>query len=147
MALTDFITRATKVFDPSENRVYVADVLLDGVTSITIDTVESYKVVEGTSSIYTTPIKTHSNTVKTTVSILPTAYCQNQLWQLKRHIDLNGGMFEMSVQSNGFLVLSGVSWFTSTPSYSLTTDPADLTWSFCTTLSTDSTEIVFSSLT
>jgi hypothetical protein len=146
MPLSDFITRATKTFDPSKNQVDLAGITLDGVTSITIDTVEAYKVIEGTHSSYTTPIKTNANTVKTTVTVLPTADSNNKLWQLKRYVDTNGGMFEMSVQSNGFLVMSGVSWFTSTPSYSLSFEPNDLTWSFCTKLSTDTTEIVFSTL-
>jgi hypothetical protein len=146
MALRDFITKATKVFDPSENRIDIAGITLDGVTSITVDTVEAYKVIEGTHASYTTPIKTTNNTVKTTVTLLPTATCHNQLWQLKRYIDTNGGMFEMSAQSNGYLIMSGVSWFVSTPSYSLSAEPNDLTWSFCTKLSTDTTEIVFSTL-
>ena len=144
MALVDFITRSTKVFDPSQNRIFVANLLLDGVTSITVDTVEDYKVVEGTHPDYATPVKTNSNIVKISVSLLPTADCNNKLRLLKSYIDVSGGMFEIAVHMNGFLILSGASWFTSTPAYSLTAEPSDLTWTFSTKLSTDTTEIVYS---
>jgi len=147
MALVDYLQRKTKVFNPSDNTIKIAGITLDGVTSISVGTMEEYKVVEGVSNIYSVPVKTHNSVIKTEVSILPTANCNNQLWELKNYIAVNGGMFNIEVFSNGFMVMSGVSWFVSTPSYNLSNDPQDLQWVFNTNLATDVTTVVFSETT
>jgi hypothetical protein len=147
MALVDYLKRKTKVFNASDNSITVAGITLDGVMSISVGTLEEYKVVDGVSSIYSVPVKMHNNVIKTEVVILPTANCNNQLWELRNYIAANGGMFNIEVVSNGYIVLSGVSWFVSTPSYNLSSEPQDLLWVFNTNLATDISSVVFSETT
>jgi len=147
MALVDYLKRKTKVFNASDNSITVAGITLDGVMSISVGTLEEYKVVDGVSSIYSVPVKMHNNVIKTEVVILPTANCNNQLWELRNYIAANGGMFNIEVVSNGYIVLSGVSWFVSTPSYNLSSEPQDLLWAFNTNLATDISSVVFSETT
>lgn len=131
MAIMDFLKKSsTLVYDPSENSISVAGLVLDGVTGIDVKYEDITKVVYGTHGSYTTIVKQNPKSAVVTVSLLPVARCLLDLKRLSDHTKTVGGFFEIIVVKNKVIEAQGKSWIIKFPDQSITQDGADVSYQF-----------------
>lgn len=131
MSIFDFLKKSgTLVYDPSENSISVAGLVLDSVTSIDVKYEDITKVVYGTHGSYTTIIKQNPKCAIVTVNLLPVARCLLDLKRLSDHTRNSGGFFEILVIKNKVIEAQGKSWVTKIPDQSITQEGADVSYQF-----------------
>lgn len=130
MAVIDFLKKATRVYDPSQNSVSIARLDVVGVTKVSIDYQPHYRLMNGTSPIYNAVVKEHLKPTRVSVSLLQTSDSVNKLYQLETHIRNNGGTFEIQVIKSGKVVLLGNAIFEQMPNESLEETASDMTFTF-----------------
>lgn len=130
MAVIDLLKKATRVYDPSQNRVVIAQLEMVGATKISIDYQASYRLVNGTSSVYNAVVRENIKPARVSVSILQTSDSVNKLYQLENHVRTNGGTFEIQVVKSGKPILVGNAMFEQLPNESLEENATDMTFTF-----------------
>lgn len=131
MSIMDFLKKnSTLVYDPSENSISVAGLVLDSVTGIDIKYEDITKVIYGTHGSYTTVVKQNPKCAVVTVSLLPVARCLLDLKRLSDHTRTVGGFFEIIVVKNKIIEAQGKSWITKFPDQSITQDGSDVSYQF-----------------
>lgn len=131
MSIMDFLKKnSTLVYDPSENSISVAGLVLDSVTGIDIKYEDITKVIYGTHGSYTTVVKQNPKCAVVTVSLLPVARCLLDLKRLSDHTRTVGGFFEIIVVKNKVIEVQGKSWITKFPDQSITQDGSDVSYQF-----------------
>lgn len=131
MAIIDFLKKSsTLVYDPSENSISVAGLVLDSVTSIDIKYEDITKVIYGTHGSYTTIVKQNPKCAIVTVSMLPVARCLLDLKRLSDHTKTVGGFFETIVIKNKVIEAQGKSWITKFPDQLITQEGVDVSYQF-----------------
>ncbi len=128
--LLDILKKPTQVYDPSKNLVTVGGMDLIGVTDIKIDYPPTTRVIQGTSSTYNCFIRETVRPAKLVVSILNTSPSVERLYQLHQYLQVNLGLFEVTVAKNGQVVLIANSSFESLPNDDIGVDAADLKFTF-----------------
>jgi len=147
MAVIDFLKKATRVYDPSQNKIFIAQLEILGATSISVAYQPHYRLMNGTSPIYNAVVKEHLKPARVSVSLLQTSDSVGKLYQLENHIRNNGGTFEIQVVKSGKPILIGNAIFEQMPNESLEETASDMTFTFIcdfavydTALTNDSTE-------
>lgn len=130
MAVIDILKKATRVYDPSQNSIIIAQAIMLGVTKITVDYQPHYRLMNGTSPIYNTVVKEHLKPARVSVSLLQTSDSVNKLYQLENHIRNNGGTFEIQVVKSGKPIMIGNAIFEQMPNESLEETASDMTFTF-----------------
>ena len=131
MAILDFLKKSgTLVYDPSENSISVAGLVLDGVTNIDIKYEDITKVIYGTHGSYNTVVKVNPKCAVVTVSLLPVARCLLDLKRLSDYTKTSGGFFEILIIKNKEIEAQGKSWITKFPDQSITQDGAEVSYQF-----------------
>lgn len=130
MAVIDFLKKATRVYDPSQNKIIIAQLEMVGATKISVDYQASYRLVNGTSSVYNAVVKEHIKPARVSVTLLQTSNSVNKLYQLENHVRNQGGTFEIQVVKSGKPILIGNAMFEQLPNESLEETASDMTFTF-----------------
>lgn len=130
MAVIDFLKKATRVYDPSQNKIIIAQLEMVGATKISVDYQASYRLVNGTSSVYNAVVKEHIKPARVSVTLLQTSDSVNKLYQLENHVRNQGGTFEIQVVKSGKPILIGNAMFEQLPDESLEETASDMTFTF-----------------
>ena len=147
MAVIDILKKATRVYDPSQNKVFIAELEMTGATRIIVDYQPRYRLVNGTSSIYNAVVKENLKPATVSVSLLQTSGSVQKLYQLEDHIRNNGGTFRIDVIKSGKPVLIGNAMFASLPNESLEENASDMTFTFICDFAVYDTAVVNDSTT
>lgn len=99
------ITRKTKIYDASKNKVYIHDVLLDGITNLEISADVISRQELGVDSQYYCYYEAFDN-VTLSVDVLPTARCIDMLKMLEIAQRKNKGWVSIKVYDNGNFINS-----------------------------------------
>ena len=130
MAVIDFLKKATRVYDPSQNKIIIAQLEMVGATKISVDYQASYRLVNGTSSVYNAVVKENIKPARVSVTLLQTSDSVNKLYQLENHVRNQGGTFEIQVVKSGKPILIGNAMFEQLPNESLEETASDITFTF-----------------
>ena len=130
MAVIDLLKKATRVYDPSQNRIFIAQLEMTGATRISVEYQPRYRMMNGTNAIYNCAVKEHLKTAKVSVSFLQTSDSVNKLYQLENHVRTNGGTFELQVIKSGKPVILANAMFENLPNESLEETASDMTFTF-----------------
>lgn len=123
------LNRRTKVYDASKNKINVAGVQLDGVTSATLGAETITKAEQGTSKFYYAFYELDE--IRTlTVNLLPTAKCIDVLEGLAFAQNKKKGYFTITVIENGVPVDVYKAHIISTPSRTMQLEADERTFVF-----------------
>ena len=101
--LKGIINRKVKTYDASKNRINVAGMYLDGVTSATLSSQSRTNTDVGVDEQYQATYDTFT-TQTLSVSLLPETYCYKKLQELDFKCQLHQAQFTISVEENGQII-------------------------------------------
>lgn len=127
--LNDFVTRSTKVYDASQNRIIVSGLTLDGVVSATISAQTTGVVPEAVDEAYFGFYDTWGNMVLQ-VELLPTAKAVDALQGLHRSQAKYKGYCGITLTENGSLIGSFKGFITQLPSVNMKGEADNRTFEF-----------------
>lgn len=127
--LNDFVTRSTKVYDASQNRIVVSGLTLDGVVTATISAQTTGIVPEAVDEAYFGFYDTWSSMVLQ-VELLPTAKAVDALQGLHRSQAKYKGYCGITLTENGALIGSFKGYITQLPSVGMKGEADNRTFEF-----------------
>lgn len=127
--LNDFVTRSTKVYDASKNRVIVSGLTLDGVVSATISAQNTGIVPDAVDEAYFGFYDTWGAMVLQ-VELLPTAKAVDALKGLHRSQAKYKGYCGITLSENGSLIGSFKGYITQLPSTTMKGEADNRTFEF-----------------
>lgn len=101
--LKGIINRKVKTYDSSKNRINVAGMYLDGVTSASLSSLTKTNSEIGVDSQYHATYDTFT-TQTLTVTLLPETYCYQKLIELEWNCYKNQAQFTLTIEDNGVTV-------------------------------------------
>lgn len=128
MALFDFLKKSTKVFDVSENKLFIAGLEVDGVVSVALNRQEYTKTIQGTHGTYTTVVRRHANPATLSITLLPTSVASVKINQLASYNLEYGVFFDVVLVKNKEVVLKGTAWFQSLNNETITDQADDINY-------------------
>lgn len=127
--LNDFVTRATKVYDASQNRIIISGLTLDGVVSATLSTQVTGTVPDAVDQAYFGFYDTWGS-MTLTLEILPTAKSVDALQGLYRSQASLKGYCSITLTENGAFIGSFKGYITSLPSLGMKSEADNRTFEF-----------------
>lgn len=122
--LKGIINRKVKTYDASKNRINVAGMYLDGVTSATLSSESKMQQEIGVDVQYNAMYESFS-ALNLTVNLLPETYCYQKLQELEFICRENKAPFTLSVEENGAILESYSATIASFGEISMSKDAAD----------------------
>ncbi len=129
MALFDLLKKSTKVFDPSDNKVVIAGMTVDGVVEASVIREDKVRTLQGTSGSYRSLIRKHDSPATFSMTVLSTSVAVKKLNQLAYYCLEFGNMFDLTIINNGETVLQGIAWFQRLPNEKLSDQAEDIGYS------------------
>lgn len=127
--LNDFVTRNTKIYDASKNRIIISGLTLDGVVSATLSSKSTGTVPDSIDEAYFGFYDTWSNTTLT-LEILPTAKSVDALNGLHRSQAQYKGYCSVTLTENGEFIGSFKGYITQLPSIGMKGEADNRTFEF-----------------
>lgn len=115
MAFFDFLKKSTKVFSPSDNKLILAGLEIDGVVEATLTRTEKTRTLQGTHGNYTTVVRRHETPATLSFTVMPTAVTIPKINQLASFCLECGNFFDVTVVKNAEVILQGTAWFQKLP--------------------------------
>lgn len=127
--LNDFVTRNTKVYDASQNRIIISGLVLDGVVSATLSNQAVGTIPESVDESYFGFYDTWGNTTLQ-VELLPTAKAVDALLGLHMMQSALKGWCGITLTENGELLGNFKGYITGLPSTVMKTEADNKTFEF-----------------
>lgn len=127
--LNDFVTRNTKVYDASQNRITISGLVLDGVVSATLSSRTVGTIPDSIDESYFGFYDTWGSTTLQ-VELLPTAKSVDALYGLQIMQAALKGWCGITLAENGELIGSFKGYITGLPSVTMKTEADNRTFEF-----------------
>lgn len=128
MALLNFLTNTSPIYDPSKNQLIIGGYVVQGLTQASVDNYEFRSVEKGIDPTHLLVKQTHVPDRVITFSVLYTSPSYVKLKQLINYTKRKFGFFEMIIVKNGEIEIQTPAWFISTPSFSMEEEDVDPTF-------------------